>query len=130
MTVRIVGHGELGTTVTRADGMFDLAVNGGGTLTVAYEKDGFLPVQRSVETPWRDFAWADDVVLTPYDLAVTEVELGSAEVQVARGSLSSDDDGSRRATLIVPADTTAHLVMPNGRRVSVDRLSILRPNTP
>jgi hypothetical protein len=31
--------------------MFDLTVNGGGVLTVDYEKTGFLPLQRQVDVP-------------------------------------------------------------------------------
>ena len=45
--------------------MFDIVVNGGGQLTLNYEKDGYLPSQRAVDAPWRDFAWAPDVVLVP-----------------------------------------------------------------
>jgi len=37
----ILNHPEFGNTLTREDGMFDMAVNGGGILTVNYELDGF-----------------------------------------------------------------------------------------
>ena len=50
-TVSILGHPEYGYTLTRDDGMFDLAVNGGGLTTVKYAKEGFLPVQRQVDAP-------------------------------------------------------------------------------
>ena len=39
-TVTIHGHAEYGQTLSRGDGMFDLAVNGGGYLTVVFAKDG------------------------------------------------------------------------------------------
>ncbi len=35
-------HPEFGQTPSRADGMFDLVVNGGGWLTVNYTKTGYL----------------------------------------------------------------------------------------
>lgn len=54
-TVRIAQHPELGQTLSRADGWYDLAVNGGGTLVIEMERDGFLPVQRTVAVPWRDY---------------------------------------------------------------------------
>ena len=53
--IRIFDHGEYGETLTREDGMFDIAVNSGGQLTVCFEKTGYLPVHRQVQTPWRDY---------------------------------------------------------------------------
>jgi hypothetical protein len=43
VTISILNHVEYGQTVSRANGRFDLAVNGGGALAVKYEKSGFLP---------------------------------------------------------------------------------------
>ncbi|HEV2719365.1 MAG TPA: Ig-like domain-containing protein, partial [Thermoanaerobaculia bacterium] len=40
--ITILGHGEYGRTLTRADGQFDCAVNGGGAITVQYRKDGYV----------------------------------------------------------------------------------------
>lgn len=40
--ITILNHPEFGQTLSRADGMFDMAVNGGGYLTVNYAKDGYL----------------------------------------------------------------------------------------
>ena len=102
--ISIHGHPELGSTLSREDGMFDLAVNGGGVLTLQYEKDGRLPAQRQVEVPWRDWAWAPDVALIPFDPEATLVVSGSPDLQVARGSAVEDEDGSRRSTLLIPAE--------------------------
>jgi len=44
--VTLLDHPELGETDTAADGWFDLAVNGGGTLTVVYEAEGYLTAER------------------------------------------------------------------------------------
>ena len=52
----VLDHPELGQTATAADGEFSMAVNGGGPLTVALAKDGYLPVQRQVEPSWQDYA--------------------------------------------------------------------------
>ncbi|MGH6636665.1 MAG: hypothetical protein ACRED0_11245 [Gammaproteobacteria bacterium] len=45
VSLTIKDHPEYGQTVSRQDGMFDLAVNGGGPLTLNYQRPGFLPVQ-------------------------------------------------------------------------------------
>lgn len=60
VVITIRDHPELGETRTRADGILDMAANGGGRLTVSCSGDLLLPVQRQVATPWADYAtpWA------------------------------------------------------------------------
>lgn len=113
-TVSILNHPELGQTLSRADGMYDLAVNGGGKLIVKVQKTGFFEVQRDVLTPWQDFVYAPDVVLTPPDAAATPIDFPLPTLQVARGTPMTDSVGTRRATLLFPAGTTAQFRMPNG----------------
>lgn len=44
VTITILNHPEYGQTLSRSDGMFDLAVNGGGTMTINYQMEAiFLP---------------------------------------------------------------------------------------
>jgi len=50
--VTIAGAPELGRTLTRDDGAFDIAVNGGGTVTVRLQADGYLRVDRSPSPRW------------------------------------------------------------------------------
>jgi RHS repeat-associated protein len=114
VTISILGHGEFGQTRTRADGMFDLAVNGGGHLTVRYEKAGFLPGQRAIIAPWQDYVWLPDMILIPLDPAVTQIDLNVAAMQVARGSIISDTDGSRQATILFPQGVTATMTLADG----------------
>jgi len=122
--VTILGHPEFGQTRSRADGLFDMAVNGGGQLTVRYELDGFLPVQRAIDAPWRDYAWLPDVTLLPYDSAVTQIDLGAAGMQVAQGSPVSDSDGSRQATIFFPPNTTARQILRGGRSAPLSTLGV------
>ena len=75
VTITIAGHPEYGSTLTRADGLFDIAVNGGGVLTVRYEKAPYLLVQRQVQTPWQDYVWLPEVVMLPYDPQRTTIDL-------------------------------------------------------
>lgn len=111
--VSVVGHPELGASLSRDDGEVYLAVNGGGKLTLRLEKDGYLAVDRAVDVPWRDYAFFDDVVMTTLDPGVSEVELGGG-MQVAEGSTVADVDGQRRATVLFPEGTTAQMRFPDG----------------
>jgi CARDB protein len=125
VAVTVLDHPELGHTSTRADGMYDIAVNGGGPLTLAYAKAGRLPAQRTVATPWQDYAYVDDVALVTLDPHVTDVETGArAPVQVVRGSEITDSDGTRQPTLIFDAGTTAQMELPNGTTRRLDDLHV------
>ena len=105
-TSAYIDHPEYGSTASRADGAFDLAVNGGGRLTVDYQKDGYLPAQRQILAPWRDYVTLPDVALVALDQAVTTISLDeTSPLQAAAGSVVSDTDGVRQALLIFPADT-------------------------
>jgi beta-lactam-binding protein with PASTA domain/sugar lactone lactonase YvrE len=125
VTVTILNHPEFGHTFTRDDGMFDIAVNGGGLLTIQYEKAGYPAVQRQVSTSWQKFEWAPDIVMIPYDSEVNVVNLSSpAPTQVARGSLVSDNDGSRQATVLFTQGTQANLVFADGSTRAISSLSV------
>ena len=113
--VEVADHPELGHTLSRDDGAYDLVVNGGGPLVLNYTKSGYLPAERKVVTPWKDFQSVDGVVLIPLDPHVTTISaLTSDPMQVARGSVISDTDGVRQDTLMFPAGTTAIITLPNG----------------
>src|SRR5690606_18707888 len=62
--VTVKGRPEFGQTWTRDDGAYDLVVNGGGTLEIEFHHEGYLPVQRSIPVPLRDYVFLPDVVLT------------------------------------------------------------------
>ena len=74
VNVTVLDHPELGHTATESTGEFSMAVNGGGPLTVALAKDGYLPVQRQVAPSWQGYAWIDDVALVALDGAVTTID--------------------------------------------------------
>ncbi len=121
--VRVLDHPEYGYTITRADGMFDLAVNGGGAVTVDYRRAGYLRAQRTTELPWRDWQWFDDTTLIPLDATVTPVNFdATVPAQVARGSVVSDEDGSRQATVVFQPGTLAQLVMHDGSTVPLPQI--------
>jgi RHS repeat-associated protein len=122
--VSILGASQFGWTRTRADGAFDLAVNGGGALTVLFAKDGYLPAQRTVTAGWNRFAIVEEVALIPLDSRVTAIEAGSATMQVARGNEVTDEDGARTATILFPAGTGASMTLPDGTTQTLPALHV------
>ncbi|MCU7921341.1 MAG: hypothetical protein KZQ88_01410, partial [Candidatus Thiodiazotropha sp. (ex Dulcina madagascariensis)] len=124
--ITIKDHPEYGQTLSRRDGLLDMAVNGGGLLTLNYEKAGYLPVQRKVEAPWQDYIWADDVVMIRLDEAVSTIDLGNlaAPMQVAQGSPVTDEDGTRQATVLFPSGTTATMTLPDGSTQPLTTLNV------
>jgi hypothetical protein len=125
VTITILNHPEFGQTLSRADGMFDLAVNGGGLLVIRYERAGLISAQRQIRVPWRDYALLPDVVLVPYDTTSTAIDLNStASVQVAQGSRVTDADGTRQATLLFSQGTTAAMVLADGTTQPLTTLNV------
>ncbi|WP_169748944.1 RHS repeat-associated core domain-containing protein [Gynuella sunshinyii] len=125
VTISIKDHGEYGQTLSRADGRFDLAINGGRAVFVNYQKEGYLTVQRQVDTPWRDYVMADDVVMLALDAKVTAIDLeNSSSVQVAQGSEQTDTSGSRQATVLFPTGTSATMILANGSTQTLNSLHV------
>src|SRR2546425_663012 len=87
---RHVPRRRYGSTLSRADGMFDMAVNGGGLFTLEYTLEGYAPAQRQVRTMPQDYAWASDLAMVHYDLAVTPVGLSAGSMAVAQGTAVTD----------------------------------------
>lgn len=125
VVVTVSGHPEFGSTRSRANGMWDLAVNGGGEFVIDYHKAGYLRVQRRIPVAWNAFTVADDVALSALDPAVTNVTLdGTSPMQAAMGSMMTDDDGSRQAAILFPQGTTATYTLPNGAPIPLQQLSV------
>src|SRR6266540_3392491 len=125
VTISILDHPEYGQTLSRTDGMFDLAVNGGGLLTVNYTRDGYLPAQRQVTAPWRDYAWLPDVALMPVDSSVATMTLdGTSSMQVAVSSVVSDTDGTRQSVLLFPENVTGTMVLADGTEQPLTSLHV------
>jgi len=124
VAVTIKDHPELGQTLTRSDGRYDLAVNGGGVLVLDFEKASYLPAQRGVEVRWQDYTPLDDVILLQPDPAVTVVDLASPDIQVARATVQSDSDGPRQATVFFEPGTQATLRRPDSTTQALTTLSV------
>lgn len=121
--VTVLDHPELGQTLSRVDGGYDLGVNGGGTLTLDFAGNGYLSSQRSVPVGWQEFTRVDDVVLVSVDTAATTVNF-SQPIQAARGSVTTDTSGTRQATLLFEQGTTATAVLPNGTTQPLSTITV------
>ncbi len=125
VSISIQGRPEFGQTLSRADGLFDLALNGGETIIVEYQKEGYLPVQRRIVTQRRQFKIVEPVALIQPDAQATVIDPNStADFQVARGSVVSDTSGSRQATLLFPQGALASLVSAQGALHSAAQLTV------
>lgn len=124
--VTIRNHPEFGYTYTREDGLYDMVVNGGGTLTVNFEKGGYLTVQRDIRTPWEDYAYSEDVVLIRLDNKVSAINLldTSQDFQIAQGSIITDEDGTRQATLLFPSGIGATMQLGDGTFQSLSEINV------
>jgi YD repeat-containing protein len=126
VTVKVLGHSELGSSASRDDGAFELAVNGGSSVTVRYEKPGFLPSQRHLATRVRDFTVFPDVALVKLPAASLAVALpseGDAPL-VIDGPMYQDRDGERHEALAFAPGTTATLVLPDGTKQSLESIDV------
>ncbi|MFS8067801.1 MAG: hypothetical protein ACMG6S_15670, partial [Byssovorax sp.] len=122
VTVSVLYHGpsdpqSYGSTYTRSNGAFELAVNGGEPLTLQYVKQGYLAAQRQVDAAWQHYAAAPDVVLLQLDAQVTDVVPGLGAAQIARGTVQSDLDQNgapqpRQATVVFPSGLAGTMTIP------------------
>jgi RHS repeat-associated protein len=123
--IAIHSHPEYGYALTRADGHYDMAVNGGGLLIVNCSHDGYLPVQRQVEVPWQDYVRVDPISLTQLDSKVTAITLASIQgAAVAEGNTVTDEDGPRTARILVPQGVQASMRLADQSLVPLSDLSI------
>src|SRR4051812_26071168 len=121
--VTVVDHPELGRTATRTDGGFEIAVNGGGSLTLEFEREGYVPSQRQLEVPTQEYEGVQEIVMVPYEDHVTGVDLSDGGV--AQGSTVTDGDGTRRATLLLEEGTDATATLPDGTKKDLgDKVNI------
>jgi len=134
VTLTILNHPEFGQTLSRADGMYDLAVNGGGLLTVQYHKAGYPSAQRQLTVHWQNFDLVPDVILVPFDAHANLIDLSeicdvnmnctSHPMQVARGGVVTDADGTRQATLFFPSGTSAVMTLADDSAVPLTTLTV------
>ena len=123
--ITLKDHPEYGQTVTTSDGFFNMAVNGGATLTVNYQLEGYLPLQRQIKPSWQEYAVIDDVVMTALDPQVSIIDLTANQpMQVAQGSPVTDEDGTRQAVVLFPQGLTALMTLADGSTQPLTQLDV------
>lgn len=117
--VTVFNHPEYGTAVTDREGRFSLPVEGGGTLTLVYDGDGFLGCQRQVSVPWNDVVAVDAIRMAARDSKATRVVFDGKEETVTthRSTEISDASGSRSSTIVFAGDNPPVLLDESGEPV-------------
>ena len=124
VAITVQGEPDYGTTFTRTNGCYDIAVNGGRHLVFNFRSYGLLPVQRTVYVPWQEGVSIPDVFLLTSDTNLTAVVMTNAStMQVARGPVISDADGTRRAMVMIPTNARASIITYGGDTQEVDQLT-------
>jgi RHS repeat-associated protein len=119
VSVTLHGHPEYGTVSTDVQGRFSLPIEGGTTLTVVYQKDGFITAHRKVYVPWNDIAIAETIRMIAEDPVASTITFnGNPDTVVThRSTQVSDEFGSRSATMVFTGDNHAYLLDENGNDV-------------
>ncbi len=109
----VVDHPELGRTATRTDGGFEIAVNGGGDVTLAFEREGYVPSQRQLEVPTQEYeARRGDRARPLRGPRHRRRPRPTTSCRSRSGSAITDGDGTRRATLLLEPGTEATATLP------------------
>jgi RHS repeat-associated protein len=122
ITVTVSDHPEYGATMTRSDGWFDLAVNGGAQFTLKYASSNYRTVYRNVPTTPCQGSTVKDIIVTTLDPNANAIATNAATYQVARGSAittSQDPDGARQATLLIPSGTNPTNWSPSNGQMTI-----------
>lgn len=114
--VSVPDHPEFGSSLSRSDGKYYLAVNGGQEYRVRLQIQGSIDVERRVTTPWNDYAVVDDVQLTALDTRSAPVQFGASatQPQTFEASTVTDSDGTRTVRLFIRPGTQASVEHTDG----------------
>ncbi|MDD9970160.1 MAG: hypothetical protein OXR73_28220, partial [Myxococcales bacterium] len=97
---------------------FHLAINAGGRLTLVIEKSGYLSSHRAVQLEWNRRQTLEPVVLVAPSADKTRIQFGATgAMQVARGEVETDADGTRQATVLFPDGIEASATLHDGTEI-------------
>ena len=119
IAITIHSHAEYGSVTTNEQGRFSIPVEGGGTLTIVYQKQGLIPAQRKVYVPWNDNVIAETVVMITADSVATTLTFdGNADTVMTHKSEDVvDESGKRSVTMVFNGDNKAYLMDEQGNDV-------------
>ncbi len=128
--VTVRGRPELGRTRTRADGRWDLMVNGGGTLVFELRKNGYLLAQRRIDVPWSRVVWAPDVTLVPNPTACSGTLSSASPGTLFRAPSETDYRGTRAVGVFVPSGTSVVGGWPSSYRICAREYTVQGSTAP
>ena len=105
--VSVLGHKAYGYTMTRPDGLFDLAVNGGESLVLEFTKRFHLPVERATRPGWQRYQPLGEIGMLPQASNTTSVTSDTAAPQVIKGDPADGDFGPHQPLVVVAPGTSA-----------------------
>ncbi|XP_055927054.1 teneurin-m-like isoform X4 [Argiope bruennichi] len=86
--VSVATDPQFGFTLTRSDGWFDILVNGGGAVTLQFQRNPFHPIKRTVMVPWNTVMVMSPVVMS----ATVETEVQEDLLQQQAPCMEHDYD--------------------------------------
>ena len=122
--VEIVGHDEYGYTLTRDDGVFDLAVNGGARLVARYTLDGYLTAERVAQPGWQRYGRVPEVGLVAEADHAATVRANQDGVQVLEGDFTEDAFGARQPIVIFSPGTSLTAKLGKGGESELSSMTV------
>lgn len=123
--VSVINHPEFGNTYSREDGVFDMAVNGGVSLSFEYAMPGYFLSRSEMQIRRNKYNWLPEVVMASKSKQPVSVDLSDNKLdQWVRGEVVNDADGSRQASLFIPASVSALVEFANGAQQVLNHISL------
>jgi RHS repeat-associated protein len=112
VSVTIHNQPQYGTATTDERGRFSIPVEGGGALTLVYQKEGLITAHRKVHVPLNDITIAATIRMLAEDPAATTFTFdGNPNTVIVHKSTEvSDASGSRSTTMVFSGDNRAFAV--------------------
>ena len=112
VVITIKDHPEYGTAYTDVSGHFSIPVEGGGIMTIVYDKTGLFSAYRQTYVPWNDIVVAKKIQMIGKDPIAAEITFDSNPntVFIHESKTVVDEFGSRSATIIMQGDNQAYAV--------------------
>jgi RHS repeat-associated protein len=126
-TISILSHPEYGTTISRTDGRYDMAVNGGTILTVVIKAQSFVTVERQVSVAANAYTAVPDVSMMLYSTSTTSVNLSDGNSHYIIGPAVVENGNTRHTNLLFLSGTTATITFADGTTQPTTTLSVHSP---